>query len=215
MTLRPLIAALDAVNLSYDAGILAGGRSSRMGGDDKALMTLDNETLISSAVRLLQPLAANHQVLINCNRSEKTYQRLSKRICQDAYPEYPGPLAGLHALLSASDSDILFVVPCDTPFINEQLIDALGQRAVLQRLNDEPIRPIALQCDHFKHPLHCCLPKACLSSITEHIERGKHKLIRWFEENDADWVAAPDSNTLININTPKELALAKLRLSNS
>ena len=186
-----------------------------MKGRDKGLITLDDEALVASAIGLLKPLAVNQQVLINCNRELEKYQALSQRICQDSYPDYPGPLAGLHALLTASKSDILFVVPCDTPFINAQLIATLGQRAIHQRLKGEPLRPIALQCDEFKHPLHCCLPRASLPSITQHVEQGRHKLIRWFEENDADWIIAPDSNVLININTPEELRLAKLKLSNN
>lgn len=214
-TLKPLITALNELKLSFDAGILAGGRSSRMGGEDKALIPLDSEVLISSAIRLLQPLAVGEQVLINCNKEQDRYQALSKRLCEDAYPEYPGPLAGLHSLLAASNSDILFVVPCDTPFINVQLIEALGQRAVQQRLSGESLRPVALQCETFRHPLHCCLPRSCFESITQHIEQGKHKLIRWFENNDADWISTSDSGALININTPEELQLAKLKLLNS
>jgi molybdopterin-guanine dinucleotide biosynthesis protein A len=215
ITLEPLISSLEQAKLTFDAGILAGGKSLRMGGQDKALITLDDNVMVSSAVRLLKPLAVNRQVLINSNKDPENYKFLSQRICHDAYPGFRGPLAGLHALLSNSDSDILFVVPCDTPFINEPLINALGQRAVEQQLSGSSLRPIALQCENFKHPLHCCLPRACLDSIAHHIEHGKHKLIRWFEENEADWISVPDTSTLVNVNTPEELQRAKLKLSNS
>lgn len=215
MKLDSLITDLKLAGLSHDAGVLAGGRSSRMGGQDKGLMFLDKSALVSSAIRLLQPLAKDQQVLLNCNRDQEKYLALSSRICEDSYPEYPGPLAGLHALLKASNCDILFVTPCDTPFVNAELINLLGQRALAQHQKGQPLRPVALQCENFKHPLHCCLPKSSLCSISKHIEQGKHKLVRWFVENDAEWVDAPDPRSLVNINTPEELQLAENRLLNT
>ena len=207
--LSELITELNDSGLTLDAGILAGGRSSRMGGKDKGLIALDKGILISSSLDLLRPLAKDHEVMINCNREFARYSRYSSRICADTYPEYPGPLAGLHALLEASDADLVFIMPCDTPFVNNELVVQLARRALDLVKQGLTLRPIALQCDEYKHPLHCCLPKDCLGPIVSSIKNGQHKLVRWFEENHADWVTVSNSSALTNINTPEELSEAQ------
>lgn len=213
--LSKLIAELNNSGFSLDAGILAGGRSTRMGGKDKGLITLDKGILISSSLNILRPLAKDSEVMINCNREFDRYRVFSSRLCSDSYPEYPGPLAGFHALLKMSKADLVFIMPCDTPFVDEDLLLLLVDRALQMTKQDERLRPIALQCDQYKHPLHCCLPKASLDSIALSLQQGQHKLVRWFEDNDAVWVNVSNDQTLTNINTPEELSEAEQKLLNT
>ena len=213
--LSELITELKNTGLTLDAGILAGGRSTRMGGKDKGLITLDNGILISSSLSLLRPLAKDSEVMINCNREFDRYRVYSSRIFPDSHPEYPGPLAGLHALLEASKADLVFIMPCDTPFVDENLLVLLVHRALEMVKQDERLRPIAFQCNQYKHPLHCCLPQASLDSIAQSLQQGQHKLVRWFEDNQAVWVTVSNDSALTNINTPQELSEAEQKLLNT
>lgn len=208
MNLNGLSTAFKHFGISHDAGVLAGGRALRMGGKDKGLIELHDSALISASIGLLRPLAKDHKVLINCNREHENYLKLSSRICSDRYPEFPGPLAGLHAILDESDADLVFIMPCDTPFVTEELIKVLGLRALELLRAGRTLKPIGIKCEQFKHPLHCCLPKTSLPSISDAIQQGKHKLIRWFDDNEAEWVTVDDSLSLTNINTPLELERA-------
>lgn len=213
--LTELIAELTNSGFTLDAGILAGGRSTRMGGKDKGLITLDKGILISSSLNILRPLARASEVMINCNREFDRYRVYSSRICSDSYPEYPGPLAGLHALLETSKADLVFIMPCDTPFVDEDLLVLLVGRALQMIKQGEKLRPIAFQCDQYKHPLHCCLPQASLDSIAQSLQQGQHKLVRWFEDNEAVWVNVSNERALTNINTPEELSEAEQTLLNT
>ena len=215
MILETLSADLRDLGISHDAGVLAGGRALRMGGKDKGLLGLNNAAMISSSLSVLAPLAKDHQVLINCNREHANYRKLSSRLCSDHYPEFQGPLAGLHSILDASGADLVFVMPCDTPFVNEELINLLGQRAIKLVREGKTLTPIGLQCDRFKHPLHCCIPKTCIPAMSQAIQQGEHKLVRWFEDNAAEWVSVSDPSPLTNINTPHDLERAQRHLLNT
>ncbi|MCR2807836.1 molybdenum cofactor guanylyltransferase [Paenibacillus soyae] len=124
--------------------ILAGGRSSRMG-MDKALLPIDGMPLLERLV--LQMLALTDSVTIAAGTEERASiyrEALSGcreelaagkvRFVADAYPGGNGPLAGLHAGLSAIPRGYAFVMACDMPAVSgvllEQLLEAIdGGRA--------------------------------------------------------------------------------------
>lgn len=188
-----------------DAGVLSGGRSTRMGGNDKGLVSFRDQPLVKRAVELLSPLAEQHMVLINCNRHFDDYKRLSPRICSDLSHNQPGPLAGIESLLSHTSAALMFIMPCDTPLVDEAAIMALGHEALFQVQQGNTLRPIALKTPTHKHPLHCCIPAPYLSQVQSALANQHHKLIRWFEEQDAIWVDAPSEALMENANSPLEL----------
>ncbi|MGY2437305.1 NTP transferase domain-containing protein, partial [Escherichia coli] len=82
--------------------ILAGGRASRMGGDDKGWVPLAGKPLIAHVLERLRPQV--DEVLINANRSEERYRALAP-VIGDAQADFQGPLAGMQAGLAAARHD--------------------------------------------------------------------------------------------------------------
>uniref|UniRef100_UPI0013A58EA9 NTP transferase domain-containing protein n=1 Tax=Aeromonas caviae TaxID=648 RepID=UPI0013A58EA9 len=74
--------------------ILAGGRATRMGGDDKGWVPLAGTPLIQHVLTRLRPQV--DEVLINANRSQARYRQLAP-VIGDAQADFQGPLAGMLA----------------------------------------------------------------------------------------------------------------------
>jgi molybdenum cofactor guanylyltransferase len=93
-----------------NAFILAGGQSTRMG-RDKALLQIDGTPLVQRMVELLRGLDLNPRI---CG-SRPDLARFAE-IVPDNFPQC-GPLAGIEAALSVTDSDLNLFVPVDLPGI--------------------------------------------------------------------------------------------------
>ena len=78
--------------VAVSAVILAGGRATRMGGEDKGWVALAGRPLIDHVLARLRPQV--DEVLINANRSQARYQALAPVISDDNN-DYLGPLAGM------------------------------------------------------------------------------------------------------------------------
>lgn len=96
-------------------GILAGGRGSRLGGVDKAFLELGGVTLLERALSALGTGFAS--VLVSHNRPDAPQRSApivrDLRFVGDARAAGEGPLAGLDALLHATDADWLLSLPVD------------------------------------------------------------------------------------------------------
>ncbi|MDT3697512.1 MAG: molybdenum cofactor guanylyltransferase [Ignavibacterium sp.] len=98
--------------------ILSGGKSKRMG-VNKALLKIGNETLIERAGNLMSGLF--RKVLLITNTPEE-YSFLRLETFEDIYKNV-GPLAGIHSGLFHSLTEKNFIIACDMPFINRELIE--------------------------------------------------------------------------------------------
>jgi len=104
--------------------VLAGGRSSRFGGD-KALAELDGETLALRALRRLAPLAAR-RVLVRA----APLVGLPADVLQVADPAPgAGPAQALRAAFAALPGARCFTAPCDAPELEPALYAPLAAAA--------------------------------------------------------------------------------------
>jgi molybdopterin-guanine dinucleotide biosynthesis protein A len=99
--------------LPLAGGILAGGRGTRVGGADKGLLEWRGRRLVEHVLERLRPQV--DAALINANRHIGTYAALGHPVVGDAVPGFPGPLAGIGALLAASPAEWMLCVPVDVP----------------------------------------------------------------------------------------------------
>ncbi|MGD2007182.1 MAG: NTP transferase domain-containing protein [Cellvibrionales bacterium] len=91
-------------------GILAGGPGKRAGARDKGLMVVDGRLLIERTIQQQGDIFA--EVLACCRDNAHVYRHFSDRVfCEFRAGE--GPLLGLAALLAATETPLLAVVPCD------------------------------------------------------------------------------------------------------
>jgi molybdopterin-guanine dinucleotide biosynthesis protein A len=103
-------------------GILAGGRASRMGGMDKALAVREGARLIDRALAALGTGYA--ATMISYNRDASALPT-ALRAVPDLRADFPGPLAGIEALLAACAEPWLLSVPVDFDAIPEKLFERL------------------------------------------------------------------------------------------
>jgi len=115
--------------LVYDRGmaevsafVLAGGRSSRMG-TDKAFVEFQGRTLLDRALALVTAITTNVAIL----GSQAKFGAFGK-VVEDEFAEH-GPLAGIHAALRSSTSELNLILAVDMPFVQERFLKYLVSEA--------------------------------------------------------------------------------------
>mgnify|MGYP000082387748 CR=1 FL=1 len=115
------------------AVVLAGGRSTRFGDEDKAVADLAGTPMIRRVVDRIAP--AVDRVVINCRAAQVPAiedaldgAAVPVTFAEDDYPD-EGPMAGMATGLRAADTEYAFVVACDMPFVDADFVDYLFDRA--------------------------------------------------------------------------------------
>ena len=151
--------------------ILAGGDSSRLG-YPKYLLEFNGVTLIEILVRRLSSLF--EQVTAVTDR-EEVFEGLPVKLTGDLLTGYEkSPLRGIHAGLSVSQLPYQFVVACDMPFINLDLIRYMAGFASQY----DAVVPFTDNCFQ---PLHAFYHRSSLGSMENFIEQGRRKIIDYYD----------------------------------
>lgn len=180
--------------------VLAGGLGRRMGGTDKGLQELRGQPMVHWVIERLAPQV--DELLINANQNGERYAAFGHRVVPDQIPDFAGPLAGLHAALSAATHPLVATAPCDSPFLPADLISRLF--SALTAANAD--LAVAKTFDQ-AHPVFCLCRRSVLPHLTEFLESGGRKIDRWYSTLNIVEVAFDDeAEAFENINTRDELA---------
>jgi molybdopterin-guanine dinucleotide biosynthesis protein A len=180
--------------------VLAGGLGRRMGGVDKGLQVLRGRPLVAWVIERLVPQVGG--LLINANQNGERYAAFGYPVVPDAIPDFAGPLAGLHAALSAVQTPFVVTAPCDSPFLPVDLVfrlfsalTAADAEIAVARTGDQP------------HPVFCLCRREVLPHLTAYLLAGERKFERWYSTLRKVEVAFDDQAAAFeNINTLAELA---------
>ncbi len=177
--------------------ILSGGRSSRMQGEDKGLILLNDKPLISYMVDVVNDKAG--RLLISANRNIEKYQSYGEVIV-DELTDFQGPLAGISTALSKTNTTYLLTLPCDSPLINETVINRLID--VMDRVDVD----ICVADDGLRiHPTIALIKTNLKNNLLAFLESGERKLGLWIEQNNFQKVDFSDQpKVFINLNNPKD-----------
>lgn len=93
--------------------VLAGGRSRRMGGSDKAWEMVAGKPMIEHVVDALKPVV--DRVLIVANHQVSRHARLADEVLSDLPEAGHGPLAGVVTALSHLVAHDVLITACDLP----------------------------------------------------------------------------------------------------
>lgn len=196
-------------DFTVDAGILAGGRGQRMGGQDKGLVLYDGKPMVQHVYdSLIQHVS---KIWINCNRNQQRYHAISPYLCSDEAQNFSGPLAGLVSILTASTADFIITSPCDTPFIRTdyclRMLSVLTQNFRGRSGSDSPLVLVA-RCGEKVQPLHLCLSHQTLAGLTTCLQHGDLKVFAWLNSMKPIYVdfEANDSQ-FRNLNRPEDISL--------
>lgn len=178
--------------------ILAGGLGRRMGGVDKGLQLLNGETLAARALARLAPQVG--ALAINANRNRETYAAFGYPVLPDRLPDFPGPLAGLHAALLASDRPLVATVPCDSPFFPLDLVARL--KAALEAEDAELAVARTAERSHLVFSL---CRKTLAESLETFLQAGGRRVGEWQGSRRRVEVLFAENEAFRNLNALEDL----------
>ena len=182
--------------------ILAGGRSSRMGGVDKGLQPLRGKPMVAHVIERLAPQTST--LAINANQNLDSYRAFGYPLWPDPTPEFEGPLAGLHTGLLHCDTQYLATAPCDSPFLPTDLVARLHE-AVAASHAKAAYAATGNGGPQQSHPVFCLLDKSVLPSLAAYLQQGGRRMLAWLASIEAIEVRFKDESAFRNINTLEEL----------
>jgi len=196
-TTRPPITAI----------ILAGGRATRMGGQDKGLVELAGRPMIAHVLAALAPQV--ERVIINANRNLDRYAAFGWPVVTDDDSGFLGPLAGLAAGLRAAHTPLVLTAPCDSPLV------AMDLAARLYSALEQADAELAVPFDGKRlQPVFALVRTELAASLAAYLGRGDRKIDRWFAQHRLARVDFSDRpETFVNVNDPDERAAVETRLA--
>ncbi|MFC0229181.1 molybdenum cofactor guanylyltransferase MobA [Serratia aquatilis] len=176
--------------------ILAGGRSARMGGEDKGLIQLGEKALYQHVLSRLMPQV--NQVIISANRNLHSYQKSGLQVVSDPMADYPGPLAGMLAALSYARTEWVVCTPCDVPDFPINLVEKLWQH------KGKSLAAYASDGQR-EHPTFALLHTSLVKELTHYLDQGDRKLMLFMAAIDAKEVLfSGQKDAFRNLNTPED-----------
>jgi molybdopterin-guanine dinucleotide biosynthesis protein A len=199
--------------------LLAGGRSSRMGGGDKCLRMLGGRPILARIIERLKPQVCG--MVINANGDPSRFAPFGLPVVRDSVAGFAGPLAGVHAGLEwvkANRPGIrhAVTVATDTPFLPADLVQRF-----LAALEDRPALLVARSGEGV-HPVIGLWPVTLAAELEAWLQRGLRKAGAWTEQHGAIEVPFAEVEVggrridpFFNINQPDQLAQAEALLKES
>ena len=186
--------------------LLAGGKSRRMG-QDKRFLAVGDQTLFARSLAVLRSV----------------FQRVLIVIAQDSPPvesDAPvlrdliadsGSLGGLYTGLKQADTEWVFAVACDMPF--------LGPAAIRHFVDVRAdVDVVMAKLSHGLQPMHALYHRRCLPVMEALIQMRDLKIQRLADHPtlrvrlvtaDELGLIDPEGRSFCNINTPADLAAAR------
>ena len=198
------------------AVILSGGKSRRMDKKDKALLYIEEKTLLDITIDRLGRQA--HCVAINTNSSHSKYTTYGLPILKDEIKGFLGPLAGVFTAMKWADSlgyKNVATVAVDTPFFPENLLDELYKK-MEESSSDIVFASSASNREKKKviHPVFGLWKTHLLKDLKAEIEKGVRKVTLWSSKHKTSSVFFFHDiiDPFFNINTPDDISFLKKRL---
>lgn len=194
--------------------VLAGGRSQRMGGREKAFLDLAGQPMLARVIARFAPQVSC--LAINANGDPARFAAFGLPVIADTIPDYPGPLAGVLAGLrwvaaGSRQGTHMATVSSDAPFIPADFVVRLAAATA------EPGDAIVVaQSGGVVHPVAGLWPLGIADALERDLATGERRVQRWVESQGMVKVAFPplelSGRTLdpfFNVNTPSELLEAE------
>jgi molybdopterin-guanine dinucleotide biosynthesis protein A len=166
-------------------------------GRDKAFLQLGEETLLARALRLAGAVTEDIRIVGNATKFSALGQ-----VVEDIYRDQ-GPLSGIHAALSGSQTELNLVLAIDLPFMDTDFLNYLLRRA-LPRVA-ERLQPL------------CAIYRRAFAAVAEEsLRNGKNKIDSLFAKvgtcviEEQELTHGGFSPAIFrNLNTPDDLEKAR------
>jgi len=183
--------------------VLAGGKSDRMG-QDKALLTVGNKTLLSQVCSVASQVSTT--VYVVTPWIEK-YQPILSSDCQLIREELVlnapsnAPIIGFLQGLRLVKTEWVLLLACDLPYLSSSQVKQWS-KALTTVLPTEiaflPRNPKGWEalCGFYR--------RDCISSLESYIENGGKSFQSWLRQNSVKELVLSDRICLFNCNTPED-----------
>ena len=198
--------------------VLAGGRSSRMGGGHKCLLPLGDKLIIHRVLDRIDKKVRHVALSISPDSDIAAHLSQSRFACsiynnftylEDDYPAFSGPLAGITTAIHHAKNhtlDWVVSVSADTPFLPDNLIE---------KLLDTVSRSSALigiaRSNSQTHPAcgiwHASLYPMFNQLLVQNQFRSLHQLLTLAPSINVDF-SCVEFDPFFNINTPADFSIA-------
>lgn len=177
---------------------MAGGKSVRME-KDKGFVLFRGKAMAQHGLDLLQ----NHFQKCYISTNNNAYDVFGLPLISDIHPGI-GPMGGIHAALNTINGDSIFLLGCDIPNVNGDLIKIL-----IENFNDEEI-VLPIHGSNQLEPLCGIYSKKCLKRIKDMIADKNFKLHDLITSSktkyvNVDVLIKKTPQLFENINTPAQL----------
>jgi molybdopterin-guanine dinucleotide biosynthesis protein A len=194
--------------------LLAGGRSSRMGGGDKTLRTLGGRPILDWIVERARPQVG--RLIVNANGDPGRFQGHHLPVVADVAQGFLGPLAGVLTALEwaathAPGAEWVASFPTDAPFFPEDLVARLMEAAAREGAD--------LACatsDGQIHSVFAVWPVRLRGDLRRAlVEEEVRTVARWTDRYKLARVDFPcrPFDPFFNINRPEDLGEAEALLA--
>lgn len=186
--------------------LLAGGMARRMGGGDKPLRALAGKPILAHVIARIVPQAS--ATALNANGDHARFGEWGLPLIADIIPDYPGPLAGIHAgmLWAQGRFPEIASIPTDTPFLPDDLIESLHDARNATNAD------IAVASSGGQpHPVVALWPVALAEELHRFVSAGGRRVTEFTAHYNVVHVDFPvvDIDPFFNINSLEDLEQAE------
>ena len=183
-------------NIELSTGILAGGKSTRMG-QNKSLLQLNNRRFID---RITDELSSFSEVLMSA-AGKGIYEDTGFRVVYDEHGDI-GPMEGIYQVLKEAKEEYVFICAADMPFIKKELVSYMAE------FISSDYDCFCLVDEDHVHPLCAIYSKRMLGTIEESITKGQYRLMGLLRSVRTKYIKLEmtcfDKRIVRNINTKDE-----------
>ena len=187
---------------SISAIILAGGEGKRLRNPVKAKISVGGRPVIDGILEKIDGIFS--EIIISSNNPDEFSGYETCSVVTDIY-KGAGPLGGIHAAMTFSDSEAFFVLAGDMPFLDRDLILRMTDYFVEKA-------PVILvpRTGSMSEPLHAIYSRKIRPVIEELISANRNSSVRdLFSPDITEWFDPGTSPAIqrafTNINTPEDL----------
>ena len=183
-----------AMNLirNSTAVILAGGKARRMNHVPKGLLKLGDYTFMDHILHTLQVF---DDLRISAN--DDAYAEYDYPVIHDRIPGL-GPLGALSSVLTETDEEYVFLVPCDTPLLKRETICRCYQ------MMDDHTDAVVLKAADGIYPTIGVYRTSALSAVNAQIQSGDYWMLRLLDTLRTKYLYLDHAQDIRNVNTPED-----------
>ena len=184
--------------------ILAGGRSRRMGGGIKSFAELAGKPMLQEVIDRIRPQVGT--LMLSVEQESPEWETFGLEQVPDPRPGSRGPLGGLLAALDKAKQEgasFLALVPCDAPFLPNNLVASLEGAAAGQA---EPvavvryagrIQPVfSLWSTGLTGRLREAVTDQQMAGFMQYLQVQEHAILEWPEQAQSPFFNINDRTAL-------------------